>query len=228
MVADPSVGDGDGEAMVQKTLGISVAVALLCVLTPAHATDTVTTNTTVGNTVSSSSNTVSSSSNTVSSSSNTVSSNTTGTNSTNSTVIDKATTAATASSPSVIVNNSDVCVTGVSGAVQTSLFGVSGGGTVRDKNCEILKLSRTLYGAGLKVAAVSLLCQDSRVFDAMMSAGTPCPYEGKIGTQARASWVGNPDEAPDGTKLRRDARRKAEAIEETHHEPLDNPDEYPG
>jgi hypothetical protein len=105
---------------------------------------------------------------------------------------------------------------------------VSGGGTVRDKNCEILKLSRTLYGAGLKVAAVSLLCQDARVFDAMMSAGTPCPYEGKIGTQARASWVGNPDEAPDGTKLRRDARRKAEAIEETHHEPLDNPDEYPG
>ena len=158
---------------------------------------TIATNTTVGNTVSSSSNTVSSSSNTVSTSSNTVSTNTTGTNSTNSTVIDKATTAATASSPSVIVNNSDVCVTGVSGAVQTSLFGVSGGGTVRDKNCEILKLSRTLYGAGLKVAAVSLLCQDARVFDAMMSAGTPCPYEGKIGTQAKASWVENTAEAPE-------------------------------
>jgi hypothetical protein len=222
------MGDGDGEEMVQKALGIAVAVALLCVLNPAHATDTVTTNTTVGNTVSSSSNTVSSSSNTVSSSSNTVSTNTTGTNSTNSTVIDKATTAATASSPSVIVNNSDVCVTGVSGAVQTSLFGISGGGTVRDKNCEILKLSRTLYGAGLKVAAVSLLCQDARVFDAMMSAGTPCPYEGKIGTQAKKSWVKNPDEAPDGTKLRRDARRKAEAVGETHQETLDNPDGYPG
>jgi hypothetical protein len=92
------------------------------------------------------------------------------------------------------VNNSDVCVTGVSGAVQTSLFGVSGGGTVRDKNCEILKLSRTLYGAGLKVAAVSLLCQDARVF-------------------AKKSWVENPAEAPEGTKLRRDARKKAEAIE---------------
>ena len=186
-----------------------IALALVLSTASSSATDTVTTNTTVGNTVSTSSNTVSSSSNTVSSSSNTVSSNTTGTNSTNSTVIDKATTAATASSPSVIVNNSDVCVTGVSGAVQTSLFGVSGGGTVRDKNCEILKLSRNLYGA-------------------MMSAGTPCPYEGKIGTQAKNSWIGNPDEAPDGTKLRRDARRKAEAVEETHQETLDNPDGYPG
>ena len=212
-----------------------MAVALLCVWSVSHATDTVTTNTTVGNTVSSSSNTVSSSSNTVSSSSNTVSTNTntTGTNSTNSTVIDKATTAATASSPSVIVNNSDVCVTGVSGAVQTSLFGISGGGTVRDKNCEILKLSRTLYGAGLKVAAVSLLCQDSRVFDAMMSAGTPCPFDGKIGTQAKESWVANPAEAPEGTKLRRDARKKADAIEaakaaeEAAKEPADDSGEYP-
>ena len=229
MVANSAVGDKNGEEMVPKGLGIAVAV-LLWVL-PASATDTVTTNTTVGNTVSSSSNTVSSSSNTVSSSSNTVSTNTntTGTNSTNSTVIDKATTAATASSPSVIVNNSDVCVTGVSGAVQTSLFGISGGGTVRDKNCEILKLSRTLYGAGLKVAAVSLLCQDARVFDAMMSAGTPCPYEGKIGDTAKNLWLASPKEAPDGTKLRRDAaRKKAEAVGETHQETIDNPDGYPG
>jgi len=202
-----------------------MAVVLLCALNTAHATDTVTTNTTVGNTVSSSSNTVSSSSNTVSSSSNTVSTNT-NTTGTNSTVIDKATTAATASSPSVIINNSDVCVTGVSGAVQTSLFGISGGSTVRDKNCEILKLSRTLYGAGLKVAAVSLLCQDSRVFDAMMSAGTPCPFDGKIGDTAKNLWLTSPKEAPEGTKLRRDARRKAEAVEGPRQELLDNPHEY--
>jgi hypothetical protein len=109
------------------------------------------------------------------------------------------------------VNNSDVCVTGVSGAVQTSLFGVSGGGAVRDKNCEILKLSRTLYGAGLKVAAVSLLCQDARVFDSMMSAGTPCPYDGKIGTEAKKLWLANVTEAPKGSKLRRSALKKARA-----------------
>jgi len=202
------------------------ALALVLSTASSSATDTVTTNTTVGNTVSSSSNTVSSSSNTVSSSSNTVSTNT-NTTGTNSTVIDKATTAATASSPSVIINNSDVCVTGVSGAVQTSLFGISGGGTVRDKNCEILKLSRTLYGAGLKVAAVSLLCQDARVFDAMMSAGTPCPFDGKIGDTAKNLWLASPKEAPEGTKLRRDARKKVEAVEEPHQETLDNPDGYP-
>jgi len=117
-------------------------------------------------------------------------------------------------------------VTGVSGAVQTSLFGISGGGTVRDKNCEILKLSRTLYGAGLKVAAVSLLCQDARVFDAMMSAGTPCPFDGKIGDTAKNLWLASPKEAPEGTKLRRDARKKTEAVEEPHQETLDNPDGY--
>jgi hypothetical protein len=213
--------------MVKRAVARALFAGVILGVFPAHATDTIATNTTVGNTVSSSSNTVSSSSNTVSTSSNTVSTNTTGTNSTNSTVIDKATTAATASSPSVIVNNSDVCVTGVSGAVQTSLFGVSGGGTVRDKNCEILKLSRTLYGAGLKVAAVSLLCQDARVFDAMMSAGTPCPFDGKIGTQAKESWVANPSEAPEGTRLRRDAIKKAEVAEESVKEPADDFDEYP-
>ena len=221
--------------MVGKIIGYAAAIILLVAflfallsLFPAAAVDTVT-NSTVGNTVSSSSNTVSSSSNTVSSSSNTVSSNTTGTNSTNSTVIDKATTAATASSPSVIVNNSDVCVTGVSGAVQTSLFGVSGGSTVRDKNCEILKLSRTLYGAGLKVAAVSLLCQDFRVFDAMVSAGTPCPYGGKIGSKSLALWLSNPKEAPEGSKLRRDAVKKAEVAEVAKRdaeEPSNEPEEY--
>ena len=191
--------------MVKRPLSIAL-VGFVLWSSSSFATDTVS-NSTISNTISSSSNTVSSSSNTVSSSSNTVSS-TTGTN----TVIDKATTAATASSPSVIVNNSDVCVTGVSGAVQTSLFGVSGGGAVRDKNCEILKLSRTLYGAGLKVAAVSLLCQDARVFDSMMSAGTPCPYDGKIGTEAKKLWLANVTEAPKGSKLRRSALEKARSV----------------
>jgi hypothetical protein len=111
------------------------------------------------------------------------------------------------------VNNSDVCVTGISGSVQTSLFGLSGGRTVRDKNCEILKLSRTLYGAGLKVAAVSLLCQDARVFDSMMSAGTPCPFDGKIGPEAKKLWLANAAEAPAGTKLRRDALEKVRAAQ---------------
>jgi hypothetical protein len=92
--------------------------------------------------------------------------------------------------------NADICSTGSSGSVQTQVFGVSSGGTVRDMNCERLKLSKTLYDMGMKVAAVATMCQDRRVFDAMLQAGTPCPYEGLIGTQAKAAWEANPDKLP--------------------------------
>lgn len=92
--------------------------------------------------------------------------------------------------------NNDLCTTGTSGSVQTQIFGVSSGGTVRDMNCERLKLSKTLYDMGMKVAAVATMCQDRRVFDAMLAAGTPCPVEGRIGEQARAYWESNPDKLP--------------------------------
>ena len=100
---------------------------------------------------------------------NTVTSTVTGT-----TTVDK--TPPTASAPNVMINNQDVCSTGTSAAVQTQVLGIAGGTTIRDLNCERLKLSRSLYGMGMKVAAVSLLCQDARVFEAMEMAGTPCPY----------------------------------------------------
>jgi len=93
--------------------------------------------------------------------------------------------------PSMMSYSQDLCTTGVSGAVQTQILGISGGKTIRDKNCEALKLSKTLYDMGMRVAAVSLLCQDERVFDAMKMAGTPCPYQGKIGKEAAAAWEEN-------------------------------------
>ncbi len=117
-----------------------------------------------------------------------------------STVVDK--TPPTASSPSIVVNNSDVCQTGVSGAVQTGIFGVSGGTTTRDLNCERIKLARAVYGMGLKVAGISLLCQEVRVWDALWMAGTPCPFEGKIGDEAREKWLEDPDRAPEGAIIR--------------------------
>jgi hypothetical protein len=92
--------------------------------------------------------------------------------------------------------NNDLCSTGSSGSVQTQIFGVSSGGTIRDLNCERLKLSKTLFDMGMKVAAVATMCQDRRVFDAMMAAGTPCPYEGKIGEQAKSAWEENKDKIP--------------------------------
>ena len=92
--------------------------------------------------------------------------------------------------------NSDLCTTGVSGAAQTQILGISFGATQRDENCERLKLSKTLFDMGMKVAAVATMCQDRRVFDAMMAAGTPCPYEGLIGEQAKVAWEKNPNKVP--------------------------------
>ena len=94
----------------------------------------------------------------------------------------------TASAPSVTNSGSDVCLAGASAGIQTFGIGVSGGKSFRDKNCERIKLSRELNSLGMKVAAVAILCQDERVFFAMEQAGTPCPFEGKIGKQAKAAW----------------------------------------
>lgn len=106
----------------------------------------------------------------------------------------------TAVAPAVTVINSDVCAVGVSGAAQTQILGISFGATMTDKNCERLKLARSMYDMGMKVAAVATLCQDERVFTAMMNAGTPCPVDGKIGEQAKAIWENNPDRIPQKVK----------------------------
>ena len=94
----------------------------------------------------------------------------------------------TAVAPAVTTINNDVCAVVASGAVQTQIFGFSMGGTMRDMNCERIKLSKNLFDMGMKVAAVATLCQDERVFAAMLAAGTPCPVDGKIGAQAKAEW----------------------------------------
>ncbi len=99
--------------------------------------------------------------------------------------------------PSMMSYSQDLCTTGQSGAVQTQIIGLSAGRTVRDQNCERMKLSKTLYDMGMRVAAVSLLCQDTRVFKAMEMAGTPCPFMGKIGEEATAAWDENVDARPD-------------------------------
>lgn len=85
-------------------------------------------------------------------------------------------------------NNSDLCTIGVAGAVQTQILGISAGTTFTEENCIRLKNAKTLYDMGMKVAAVSVMCQDKKVFDAMMHAGTPCPYNGTIGEAARLGW----------------------------------------
>lgn len=104
---------------------------------------------------------------------------------------------ASAIAPSIMSYSQDLCTTGVSGAFQGQVFGFSGGKTIVDQNCERLKLSKYLYDMGMKVASVALLCQDERVFKAMNMAGTPCPYNGKIGDEAKIAWSDNPQKRPD-------------------------------
>ena len=121
------------------------------------------------------------------------------TNTVSSTVVTS--TPSTANAPSVVVNNSDVCKTAASGSVQTQIFGIASGVTITDENCERIKLSRQLYAMGMKVAAVSLLTQDYRVFDAMWSAGTYPPINGKIGLEAKEEWLVNKHLIPEGSYL---------------------------
>ena len=102
-----------------------------------------------------------------------------------------------AGAPSYNSMTQDVCAVGVSLGVQTFGIGISGGKHVIDKNCERLKLARILNDFGMKVAAVAILCQDERVFESMIQAGTPCPIDGKIGKEAEALWSKYDNERPD-------------------------------
>ena len=102
-----------------------------------------------------------------------------------------------AGAPSYNSMTQDVCAVGVSMGVQTFGIGLSGGKHVIDKNCERLKLARILNDFGMKVAAVAILCQDERVFESMIQAGTPCPIDGKIGKEAKALWSKYDHERPD-------------------------------
>ena len=106
----------------------------------------------------------------------------------------------TSNAPSYNSMTQDVCALGVSAGIQTFGIGVSGGKHVIDKNCERLKLARILNDFGMKVAAVAILCQDERVFESMIQAGTPCPIDGKIGSEAMGLWKLYDFERPDYKK----------------------------
>lgn len=62
---------------------------------------------------------------------------------------------------------------GVGGAVAG--FGIAGGMSWSDHNCEKRAESAMLYLEGQHTAAVALLCQFADVKKAMASAATPCP-----------------------------------------------------
>ena len=120
-----------------------------------------------------------------------------------------------AAAPSYNSMTQDVCVVGISAGIQTFGLGLSGGKHVIDKNCERLKLARILDQFGMKVAAVAILCQDERVFESMIQAGTPCPIDGKIGKEAKALWAKYDHERPDYdiyVKRMKEREKKEKAI----------------
>ena len=134
----------------------------------------------------------------------------------------------TASAPSYNSMTQDVCSTGASAGLQTFGLGITGGKHFIDKNCERLKLSRILNDFGMKVAAVAILCQDERVFESMIQAGTPCPIDGKIGKDALALWDKYDHERPDyktyvkRMKKREKIEAKLEKIKIEELKPLNN------
>lgn len=93
-----------------------------------------------------------------------------------------------AMAPSMSAFSQDVCAVPVSGAGNVGVFSVSAGTVLLDQNCVKIKLAKTLNDLGLKVAAVSVLCQDQTVWDAMEMSGSPCPMGGAVGQAAKKAW----------------------------------------
>jgi hypothetical protein len=91
-------------------------------------------------------------------------------------------------SPSLSNFGSDICAIAVVGSIQSTVIGFSAGTMYNDMNCERIKLSKMMSDLGLKVAAVGILCDDIRVWNAMEMSGSPCPINGLIGDFARFEW----------------------------------------
>ena len=93
------------------------------------------------------------------------------------------------SAPSMSVYGQDSCVIPLAAGVTVIGFSGSFGSYMRDKDCERRKATSVLAKLGMKVAAISLLCQDKNVWQSMWDAGTPCPIDGLIGEKAKARWT---------------------------------------
>jgi len=154
------------------------------------------------------------------------SSNTTSTSTTNNNSYTGDTrTVPSASAPGISAMSQDLCTVGVGIGIQKPLVGASIGITKRDMNCERMKLSKLLFDFNMKVAAVSILCQDARVFSAMAHAGTPCPFNGKIGGDALDEWNKYDEQRPDYEEYTK-ALRYMEEVDSQITEAMDDKEAY--
>lgn len=153
------------------------------------------------------------------------SSTTTNNSTTNNAFTGDTRTVPSASAPGISAMSQDLCTVGVSAGLQKPLIGASIGITKRDMNCERMKLSKLLFDYNMKVAAVSILCQDHRVFQSMIMAGTPCPFFGKIGTEAEEEWKKYDQQRPDYEEYTK-ALRYMEKVDNEILEGLDDKEAY--
>ena len=77
--------------------------------------------------------------------------------------------------PSYMSNGMDTCLKGSGGSLQTVGVGISSGNYEVDPNCDRRRDAKLLSDLGMKVAAVSRMCESLEVWKAMFVSGTPCP-----------------------------------------------------
>ena len=94
----------------------------------------------------------------------------------------------TAIAPSISAYSQDLCVVPVTGAVSGGIISVAAGTAIEDEACQRRKYAKVMNDLGLKVAAVSVMCEDIKVWNAMELSGSPCPIGGATGVAARSAW----------------------------------------
>lgn len=81
----------------------------------------------------------------------------------------------TAISPTLMSSGQQSCLKSLSGGLQLMSVGISSGKYVQDEECNRRLNAITLSNMGMKVASVSLMCQNAQVWRAMFMSATPCP-----------------------------------------------------
>ena len=93
-----------------------------------------------------------------------------------------------ANAPAMQTYGQRSCIIGLSGGFTVIGFSTSIGSYIEDEHCNRRLNAELLDRLNMKIASISLLCQDEDIFEAMLTSGTPCPvlHEGKslIGKEA--------------------------------------------
>jgi hypothetical protein len=94
---------------------------------------------------------------------------------------------------SSLTSGLDTCLGSVSAGIQTQIVGVSGGKTIVDKNCVMIKQVQLLVQLGYPTAACFRARQDSEIDEAMKAAGIEC-YEPPLVTAPQALTDETPED----------------------------------